>query len=97
MVVRMDCTVDPYGLAAELNFSYAANQFRMDELIHTTQLNFRTDFSGPLCKNPYGFSVRFDLQKSAAVAKIDSVRCTADYSSFSLWTCPSIASSSQGA
>jgi hypothetical protein len=78
MAVRTDCTADPYDLAAELNFSYAANQFRTDELIHTAQLNFRTDLFELLCKNPYRFFVRFDLQKLTVVAKINSVRCTVD-------------------
>jgi hypothetical protein len=40
VAVRTDCTIDLYGLAAKLNFPYVANQFRTDELIRTTQLNF---------------------------------------------------------
>jgi hypothetical protein len=86
MAVRTDCTADPYGLAAKLNFPYAANQFRTDELIRTTQLNFwaaelncRTTKKGCCVKIRTDFSVRFDLQKStAAAAKINSVRCTTD-------------------
>jgi hypothetical protein len=41
MAVRTNCTADPYGLAVELNFSYATNQLCTDELIHTAQLNSR--------------------------------------------------------
>jgi hypothetical protein len=78
MAVHTDCTANLYALAAKLNFSYTTNQLCTDELIHTAQLNFCTDFFGLLCKNPYRFFVRFDLQKSAVVAKINSVRCTVD-------------------
>ena len=62
MAIRTDCTADLYGLAAKLNFPYVANQFRTDELICTTQLNFwatelncRIAEKRLLCKNPYGF------------------------------------------
>jgi hypothetical protein len=62
MAVRTNCTADPYGLTAELNFPYAANQFRTDELICTAQSNFQaaelnchTAKKRWLCKNPYGF------------------------------------------
>jgi hypothetical protein len=80
-VVRTNCMADPYGLATKSNFPYATNQFRTDELICTTQLNFwaaelnyRTTKKGSYVKIRTDFSVRFDLQKStAAAAKINSI------------------------